>query len=139
MYKILALDPGDKHTGTALSDTSKSFSSPYKTVASSDIISFLENIFSQENINTVVIGYPKTLKNKESQQTIKVQKLSDRLKAKFPKINFILWDERLSSKGAKNITYSKNKSDKLKIHSVAAALILETYLENLRFKQGLKD
>ena len=46
MNKILALDPGDKHTGTALSDTSKSFSSPYKTVKSSDIISFLENIFS---------------------------------------------------------------------------------------------
>ncbi len=133
MTKILALDPGDKHVGTALSDSMQFFAHPYETVSADKLIEFLTKIINQEKLDTIVIGYPKTLKNTESQQTLKIKVLYDQLVATFPQIKFVLWDERLTSKSAAKYVNSRDKVDKLRAHSIAAAIILETYLDHLRF------
>ncbi len=133
MTKILAIDPGDKHVGTALSDALGWFANPHETVSANKLIDFLTKIINQEKLDTIVIGYPKTLKNTESQQTLKIKVLYDQLVATFPQIKFVLWDERLTSKSAAKYVNSRDKVDKLRAHSIAAAIILETYLDHLRF------
>lgn len=133
MTKILAIDPGDRHVGTALSDAMRFFANPYETTTAQNLIPFLTKIIAQEKIETIVIGYPKTLKNTESQQTLKIKILYDQLVELFPQIKFVLWDERLTSKSAAKYVNSRDKVDKLRAHSIAAAIILETYLDHLRF------
>lgn len=133
MTKILALDPGDKHVGTALSDSMRFFANPYETVPADKLIAFLTKIINQEKLDTIVMGYPKTLKNTDSQQTLKIKVLYDLLVETFPQIKFVLWDERLTSKSAAKYVNSRDKVDKLRAHSIAAAIILETYLDHLRF------
>ena len=59
--------------------------------------------------------------------------MKNELEKRFPKQTWVLWDERLTSKQASKMG-SKKKGDKQKIHSVAAALILESYLMYLRIK-----
>lgn len=128
--KTLALDLGDKHVGTAISDSLGMFARPYKTISFENLIPELEKIFNEENINTVVIGYPKTLRGTKSEQTLKIEAQKEELENKFPDLKWVLWDERLTSKSAQNIKRPKNKEEKLQTHSIAAAIILSSYLES---------
>ena len=128
--KILALDIGDVWTGTALSDPMGIIAKPYKTVQSHNLLAFLQEIFQAEKIQTVVVGYPKTMKGTESEQTKKTTGFVEQLKTTFPTINFVLWDERLSSKRADDLKRtSRPPADKQASHSRAAAFILSSYLE----------
>lgn len=137
--KILALDPGDKWVGTALSDTLGMFANPYKTSPADDLIFFLKNLFSQETIQTIVVGHPKTMRGTESDQTRKVIGVFEELKKVFPEKTWILWDERLSSKQADQLKRAKTKEEKIHAHSVAAAFILSTYLEYLYFQKSTEN
>ena len=58
--------------------------------------------------------------------------MKNKLEQKFNTIEWILWDERHTSKMASNIKKTKNKEEKLKLHSIAAALVLESYLDYLK-------
>lgn len=133
MYKILALDPGDQHIGTALSDELQMLAEPYQTIRPAQLIEFLTILFKNEKIATIVIGYPKTMRGTISPQTQKSVDLKNELEKKFPEFKFVLWDERLTSKSASQIKKVKNKTDKLYQHSVAAAIILQTYLDQTLF------
>lgn len=129
--KVMALDLGDVWVGTALSDPLKIIAKPYQTVKLPELISFLHDLFQKEQIETLVIGYPRTMRDTESQQTKKVIVQKEILEKEFPLKKYILWDERLSSKQAKTIQRQNSKTDSTKEHSIAAALILETYLQFL--------
>jgi putative Holliday junction resolvase len=133
--KIFALDVGDVWTGTAISDALGMFARPYKTVGTEKIEDFLRQTLDQESITTIVVGYPKTMRGTESEQTYKIVSFKEDLQARFPDVEWVLWDERLSSKRAEQIKKCITKEDKLLSHSVAAAFILESYLEFKHFHQ----
>lgn len=134
--KILALDLGDQWVGTALSDTSRILARPHITVPFRELRPFLSKLFENEPINIVVVGYPQTLKGTESDQTKKIVTQKEELEKEFPSLEWVLWDERLSSKQAQTVG---KKGDKLHIHSKAAAVILDGYLNHLRFKEEMKN
>ena len=126
--KIMALDLGDAWVGTALTDPLRFFAKPYKTTASAQLETFLEETFSKEKISIVVVGYPKTMQGTESEQTRIVVETKEKLEKIFPQLKWVLWDERLSSKQARSLKNPRNKTEKLEQHSIAAAIILESYL-----------
>lgn len=134
--KILALDLGDRWIGTALSDSSGILARPYKTVERKELVSFLETLLADETIEEIVIGNPKTLKGTNSQQTEKILADKEALEERFPAITWILWDERLTSKQATSLRITKDKTE---VHSVAAALILDSYLTYKLFCKGLQS
>lgn len=133
--KILALDLGDVHTGTALSDSLRMFAKPFKTIPTTSLEQFIKEIIEKENLKIIVLGYPRTMKGAISAQTQKIIDAKSEYEKKFPDISWVLWDERLTSKNAQKFKKGNDKEDKLKLHSVAAALILETYLDFLRLQQ----
>ena len=126
--KILALDLGDQWTGIALSDLSRMFAKPYTTVMTAHLEQFLAEFLAQESIDIIVMGYPKTMRGTESDQTRKVVEVKNNLEKKFSEQTWILWDERLSSKRAQMVGSGKTKEEKLKSHAIAAAFILDSYL-----------
>ena len=125
----MALDLGDVWVGTALSDPLKIIAKPYQTIKLSELSAFLHALFAKEKIDTIVIGYPRTMRDTESSQTKKVLAQKEFLEKEFPEKKCMLWDERLSSKQAKTIQRQNCTTDTNKEHSIAAALILETYLQ----------
>jgi len=136
MQKILGIDPGDQWTGTALSDALGITAKPYKTIPSSTLPTFVETITKDHNIKEVIIGYPLTLRGTQSEQTKKVIALKESLVEKFPALSWRLWDERLTSKRADSLKRAKTKKEKLEAHSIAAAFILQTYLEFVYQQKG---
>ena len=134
--KILALDLGDKWIGSAISDELGITCRPYETVKRENINSFLNKILMEEKIGKVIVGHPKTLAGRESIQTQKITEEKIKLEKKFNMINgisikWILWDERLSSKRAEASLGKRYRDQKSKFesHSIAAAFILQTYLD----------
>ena len=133
MGKIIALDLGDVWTGTAISDELGLLARPYQTVKTVSLEEFLEDILKKELIELIVIGNPRTMRGTMSEQTKKVHVLKDTLEKKFDMVSLILWDERLSSKRAASGTKKiMTKEEKVVSHSIAAAFILDSYLEYRR-------
>lgn len=127
--KIAALDLGDQWTGIALSDPLCLLARPYKSIRTADINLFLQSFIAQEQVLIIVVGLPITLRGTESEQTRKVREKVEKLRTTFSSIEWILWDERLTSKQAQRIKSARSKEERLQSHAIAAALILTTYLD----------
>ncbi|MFA5075196.1 MAG: Holliday junction resolvase RuvX [Candidatus Babeliales bacterium] len=135
--KILALDLGDKWVGSAISDELGISCKPYKTIDIQELDSFISETIEQEGIEEIIIGYPQTLSGTQSEQTKKIASQKKILEQKFHQLKWILFDERLSSKRAENLLGKKYKEKQKKIdsHSIAAAFILQSYLDRLFFNK----
>ena len=136
LNRILAIDYGDKKVGLALSDPMKIIAKPYKTIINDSKESLLidiNQIIKLKDVNEIVVGLPKTLKNTYSEQTHKVKEFIDFITNSLD-INIVVVDERLSSIEAKRslinqgIKTGHNKKD---IDMTAAALFLQNYLDKI--------
>jgi putative holliday junction resolvase len=146
--KIIGIDLGDKWVGIAISDGAQITCRPYKTATITSIETELQTLLLQERIELIVIGLPRTMRGTESDQTTKVrlqaEELIEKLKTTLQKdIPYILWDERLSSRRAQTVMHEKNTSRKpsasTKEHAIAAAFILQTYLDGQAFKRNSNE
>lgn len=136
--KIIALDLGDAHIGVAIADELGITCQPLTTLSAGNFIDELIKILHDPQIKRVVVGLPMTMKGTESQQTEKIRKQFYTLQTQFPQQEWVLWDERLSSKQAAALTAGKKgKKDKLKGHAIAAALILQSYVDFLKNQNQL--
>ena len=135
--RIAAVDMGDVWTGVALSDPSGLVVKPYATYESAHLLKELALLFEKERVTKVIIGYPQTMRGTESEQTKKIINTTETIKKEFPDITFIMLDERNTSKeaikfGKKGI---KTKTEKLREHAIAAALLLKSYLDYINFEK----
>lgn len=136
--RILALDMGDVWIGSALSDPLQFFAKPFQTVKAHKLEDFLTETIKTMSVGTIVVGYPKTLRGTESQQTKKIVAEKERLEKLFTSVDWVLWDERLTSKMASSLKKEKKKEHKQKSHSIAAAFILDSYLLYLQNKKNMQ-
>ena len=136
LNRILAIDYGDKKVGLALSDPMKIIAKPYKTITNDSkesLLSDIIQIIQLKDVNEIVVGLPKTLKNTYSEQTYKVKGFIDYITSSLD-INVVIVDERLSSIEAKRslinqgIKTGHNKKD---VDMTAAALFLQNYLDKV--------
>lgn len=145
--KILALDLGEKWVGSAISDGLGISCKPYQTISyikPQAIWQFLAQVIKLEGIETIIIGNPISNQGLETDQTKKNKILGELLKVETEKIlkkelTWIFWDERLSSKRAQGLQQGKVKTKEVKVqeHSLAAAFILQTYLDHKAFAASL--
>lgn len=142
IMKSAALDLGDKWVGIAISDMLGITCKPYDTVFIDYIGDRLKKMLKDEPVSVIVVGYPKTMSGTESDQTKKIvahkEQLEAEFKADFPAVEWVLWDERMSSKFAdtSQIGKKKDSSAKQKQHAIAAAFILQSYLDHQAFKRS---
>ena len=136
--KTVGLDIGDVWVGIAISDALGITCRPHSTVKTQELETTLAQLLKQEQVNTIVVGYPLTMKGVESEQTKKVIAKKEELEKKFAGACFALWDERLSSKRAK-VSQGKDartKEGKVQGHAIAASYILQSYLDAQSFARG---
>ncbi len=131
--KCLGLDLGTKTLGLAISDSLGMISSPYKTIKYSnyeDLINELKEIIALECIDKIIVGLPKNMNNTLGPRAEQVLEFKNILEDKINN-EIILVDERLSTMEAEKYLLEgdmSRKKRKEKIDSIAASIILETYL-----------
>lgn len=133
--RYLGLDLGTRTLGVAISDKNLIIATPYKTIRHDNDLDYLilelEKIIKEEEISKIILGYPKNMNNTIGEKAIICNNFKDLIENKL-NIKVILQDERLSTIEAEKVLINnKNRRDKRKkvIDSVAASIILNTYLE----------
>ena len=134
MGRILAIDYGRKRTGLAVTDPSQIIASPLETVPTHDVVPFLKKYQSTEAIESIVIGMPKNLQNRDTDSTPYVRTFITLLKKEFEGLDIHEVDERFTSKIAFDamIAGGMKKSERRKkenVDKLSATLILQSYLE----------
>lgn len=119
----LGIDWGEKRIGLALGDSETRIATPFKVVAGmSDIFP----IIKEEEIDIIVIGKPYSISNSKFKISKEFSYFLNTLKEKTG-VQIFTVDERLTSKAADALV--GNKKTKAARDSIAAMLILQSYLD----------
>jgi putative Holliday junction resolvase len=136
MGRILSIDYGLKRTGLAVTDPLKIIATGLTTVESKQLIQFLRNYFSKEEVELIVIGDPRNWDDTDTHATPLVKKIIIELEKNFPSIPIKKVDERFTSKMASRAMLEmglkkKQRQNKALVDEIAATIMLQEYLRGL--------
>lgn len=137
--RLLGLDIGDRRIGVAISDEMGMIASPLTMIPThTDVLGTLQELIAQYRITRLVVGLPIGLSGREGPQAKRVRddaaEIADALG-----ITIEFYDERLSTSVAEQSLIAQGtRRDKRKglIDAAAAAVILQGYLDNARWKKS---
>ena len=134
--RLMGIDPGGKRIGVAISDENKIIATPYTTLIKnkySDFATELINIVKENQIKGIIIGNPINMDGSLSRSSQAAKDLAINLSKDITE-NITMWDERLSSQGAFNLSndFGVNTSKKVdKLDQNSAQFILQGALDYL--------
>ena len=134
--RLMGIDPGRKRVGIAISDENKIIATPYTTLIKNKYSEFLKEIikiFNENQIKGIVVGNPINMDGSSNKSSQSAKDLAINL-SKDVTENVTLWDERLSSQGAFNLSndLASNTSKKIsKLDENSAQFILQGALDYL--------
>ena len=134
--KYLGLDLGTRTLGVAISDLTHTIANTYKTIRYEEenydyLIEELKKIIEIENVNIIVLGLPKNMNNTLGESAVRCLNFKEMIEKKL-NIEVVMQDERLTTVEATNYMIEANisrKKRKQKIDSLAANIILQSYLD----------
>lgn len=134
MSQVVAIDYGKVRCGIAATDDMQLIASALTTVETKNIFSFLEKYFSENKVETLVIGLPTDLKGSLSEIETDILKFIEKVKELFPEVEIHRFDERFTSKMAsffisQSGKNKKQRQEKALIDKVSATIILQNFLE----------
>lgn len=134
MGRILAIDYGRKRSGIAVTDPLQIIANGLETVSTHTLIDYLEKYFAIEEVELVVLGYPRQVNGEDSESMKYIKPFYNRLKNKFPQLNVTWVDERFTSKIAFQTMIDgglkkKARQNKALVDKISATIILQSYLE----------
>ena len=134
--RLMGIDPGGKRVGIAISDENKIIATPYTTLIKnkySDFVKELIEIVNENKIMGIVIGNPINMDGSSSQSSQSAKDLAINLSKDITE-NITLWDERLSSQGAFNLSNDLGVKTSKKVNKLdqnSAQFILQGALDYL--------
>lgn len=136
MGRILAIDYGKRRTGLAVTDILRITANPLLTIDTSVLLAWLDDYIRREQVDTIVVGYPRQMNGQDSETVPAIRALENQLRIRWPQIPVVEYDERFTSVLAHQAMIAggmkkKQRQDKSQVDRLAACIILEGYLEQL--------
>lgn len=137
VMRIIGIDYGDARVGIAVSDPLGFTAQGVETVPNkvyNKMVERVVEIIKSYSAEKIVIGLPKNMNGTLGPRGEISKEFAEELKGYFPEAEIILWDERLSTvqaAGVLNITNTRGKDRKNVIDTVAASIILQSYLDSI--------
>jgi len=134
--RILALDPGTKRVGIAISDELKLIAQPLEFVPAEpfpDLVARLKQLIQEREVELMLVGMPRNMDGTYGPAAARVQEFVSELKKALP-VRIKKWDERLTTVQANRLLLEANvRRDKRKqnVDKMAAAILLQSYLDSL--------
>ena len=130
--RILALDYGRKRVGVALTDPLGMIAQPQPYLThDKNLISNIQAVIKEKGVEKIVLGLPLTMNGTDSEMTREVRTFAQKIQPLFEQ-PIVLYDERCTSSSANQVLLEGNVSRqkrKEKVDSIAAAILLQAYLE----------
>lgn len=137
MAACLGLDYGLRRIGIAAGDTETSLAFALTThVEGRDgsVFTTLAALISERQVGLIVVGLPLTASGDEGELAVRARAFSEKLAGRFADdspLQVVLWDERYSSQEADRWLRRAASSTREDRDAVAAAIILQSYLDSL--------
>jgi putative holliday junction resolvase len=134
--RILALDPGTRRIGIALSDELKIIAQPLEFIAAepfADVVARLRELVCDKQVELILVGLPRNMDGSYGPAALRVRDFVAALKEALT-VPLRTWDERLTSAQANRVLIQGNvRRDKRKekVDKMAAAILLQSYLDSL--------
>ena len=134
--RFIGLDLGSKRIGVSICDERESIATPFKTINktnTNELIDQLKVIIEKNNIGGIIVGNPVNMDGSLGRSAQSVNDVASNI-SKSIDLPLILWDERLSTVGAFNLSsqLDVNVSKRVKtIDQNAAAFILQGAIDYL--------
>jgi putative Holliday junction resolvase len=139
---MAALDLGEVRTGIAVSDPGRVVARPLEVGPTEDLSGALRRLVDEEDVREILVGVPRTLGGEVGFQARKVLARLDALKRELPGVRFVEWDERLTTRmavaGAKARGKARGKKPAGRVDHLAAARMLQEYLESRGSTEALR-
>ena len=135
--RLLGLDLGSKRIGIAICDDRQSIATPFKTIIKEDTVKFIDElklVIKENNIEGIIVGNPINMDGSLGPASQSVKDICININKNI-NVPLCLWDERLSTVGAFNLSnqLDVNVSKKVKnIDKNAAAFILQGAIDYLK-------
>ena len=132
--RFLAVDPGKKRVGLAISDPGETFAHPLRVLqrrSGEQVVGEIAEVCRQEEIGSVVMGLPLNMDGSHGPAAQEAEKLAEQIRGATG-LPVEMWDERLSSVTAERSMLEADMSRarrKRKIDKVAAQVILQGFLD----------
>ena len=134
--RLIGLDLGSKRIGVSICDEKQLIATPLKTINRNllkNLIDELKLIINENNIKGIIVGNPLNMDGSSGRSAQSVKDTTENIEKNLD-IPICLWDERLSTVGAFNLSsqldVNVTKREK-KIDENAAAFILQGALDFL--------
>ena len=134
--RLIGLDLGSKRIGVSICDDKQLIATPLKTInrnSLEDLVDELKLIINENNIKGIIVGNPLNMDGSLGRSAQSVKDTTENIEKNLD-IPICLWDERLSTVGAFNLSsqldINVSKREK-KIDENAAAFILQGALDFL--------
>lgn len=134
--RIMALDPGTKRIGVALSDEMGWIAQPLETFerrSEEADVAHIRQLVERHAVRQVVMGLPLRLDGRAGPEAERIKRFIEKLEAALP-VPVVAWDERLTTRSAEDLLIGANVSRRKRkgtVDRVAAAILLQSYLESL--------
>ena len=136
--RIMGIDYGDSRVGFAVSDALGLTAQGVTTLPNKVYDKMMESLLlliDQYQCDKIVIGMPKNMNGTMGERCEVTKEFAEDIKTKRPDTEIVFWDERLSTvqaAGILNVTNTRGKDRKNVIDTVAACIILESYLNSIK-------
>ena len=135
MARILSIDYGKKRTGIAVTDPLQIIANGLATVSTSELLSYLKDYLSREQVEKIIIGRPMQTNGQPSENLQRVEQFVNRWRKEMPGVPVEYVDERFTSVLAHQAMIDgglrkKARQDKALVDKISATIILEDYLHN---------
>jgi putative Holliday junction resolvase len=134
--RIMALDPGSKRVGIAVSDELQMIATPLEFVPAHpfpDLVARLQQLIQAKEVELLLVGMPRNMDGSYGPSAERARDFIAALSTEL-KIEIKPWDERLTTVQATRFLIEGNmrRADrKQKLDQSAAAVLLQSYLDNL--------
>ena len=138
--RIMGLDFGSKTVGVAVCDPLGITAQTVETITRASenkmrqTLARIEQLIGEFEIECIVLGYPKNMNNTVGERGEKTREFKEALERRTG-LPVVLWDERLTTVAAERVLIEsgvRRENRKKSVDQIAAAMILQGYLDSLQ-------
>ena len=144
--RYLGLDLGTRTLGLSLSDTTGTIATALKTIRFDEgdydsLLPLLKTLVEEYEVQGIVLGLPKNMNNTLGPRACETMEFQKKLET-YLNMKVELQDERLTTVEATNYLLTADvsrKKRKQKVDSLAANIILQTYLDKMKGRKNYDE
>ena len=129
MGRILSIDYGKKRTGIAVTDPLQIIAGGLATVSTSDLMRWLSDYVSREQVELIVVGEPRQNSGQPSENYQRVMQFVAQLRRQMPQmpvVTSVLAHQAMIDGGL----HRKARQNKALVDEISATIILQSYLQS---------